>query len=150
MVVCMFIIYFDVHIYWHTPSHTVRWTITKAEILNKLHFCGTYFTDNICKSFLKIKSSIGRNHFTAFIVPCILNLSIKHRWMVNSCPIHYVPWGKIPHYSLNRSLGGPQSHMRCFREQRNILPLPGIDAWFLSHQSCSLVTTPNIVSCFPQ
>jgi hypothetical protein len=51
----------------------------KAEVLNKLHFCGTYFTDNICKTFLKIKSSMGRNYFTAFIVPCILNPSIKCR-----------------------------------------------------------------------
>jgi hypothetical protein len=42
-----------------------------------------------------------------------------------------LPLGKSPWYPLDRRLGGPQTKSgRCSKE-KNVLPLPGIEPWFL-------------------
>jgi hypothetical protein len=44
-----------------------------------------------------------------------------------------------PRYSLDRRLGGPQSHSRCSDEEENSQPLPGIESYNANHPPCSLV-----------
>jgi hypothetical protein len=42
------------------------------------------------------------------------------------------PWGKNLWYSLDRRLGGPQSWYGCDGEEKDLLPLPGIELRTLS------------------
>jgi len=48
--------------------------------------------------------------------------------------------GKIPWHPLNGRLDEPKSQSEFCREEKNILPLLGIEPPFLIHPACSLVT----------
>jgi hypothetical protein len=48
---------------------------------------------------------------------------------------------KVPHYTLNRRLDGPESRYGQFRKQINFLPLPGLASRF--PQPRSLLTTKH-------
>ena len=50
-----------------------------------------------------------------------------------------IPHRKSPWYLLHRKLGGPQSQVQCFGEEKNILSLAAIKSKFLSCQASSLV-----------
>ena len=71
------------------------------------------------------------------IVLFIIILVTGWRWVV-SCfsPLNHQ--GKNPHYPLTRRLGGPWSQSCWFGEDKNLLPLPGIEPWFL-HQPASVL-----------
>jgi hypothetical protein len=49
-------------------------------------------------------------------------------------------------YPLNRSLTGPQNKSGQFGEEKNLLSLPGIEAWFFSCPVCSLNTILTMLS----
>lgn len=42
-----------------------------------------------------------------------------------------LPPGKEPRYPLNGRVGGLQRRSECFGDESNLLPLPGIEPWFL-------------------
>jgi hypothetical protein len=80
-------------------------------------------------------------------------------WMGRSTSLHQMVscqcltrlWGIPSHYPLNRVLGGPQSWSGHFGEQKNLLPLPGIEAqaiqpaaWLLYHLCCSTIYCINL------
>jgi len=48
--------------------------------------------------------------------------------------------GKIPWYPLNGRLGEPKSQSEFCGQEKNLLPLPGIEPPFLIHPASSLVT----------
>ena len=43
----------------------------------------------------------------------------------------------------NRSPVGPQSHSRCFKGEKNFLPLPGIEPQSLIHPAHGLAALPT-------
>ena len=47
--------------------------------------------------------------------------------------------GKKPLYPMSKGLGKLQSQSGCFGEERNLLSLPGIAAWFLAPLACILL-----------
>jgi hypothetical protein len=50
------------------------------------------------------------------------------------------------HYPFNRRLGGPQSQSGCIGEDKNLLPLPGMEIIFLGRPANSLVTILTMLS----
>jgi hypothetical protein len=60
------------------------------------------------------------------IVPHILDLSPKWRWVVSFTSWPLYPQGNNPLYPLDRRLGGPQSHSGHGGEEKNSQPSPGI------------------------
>jgi hypothetical protein len=42
-------------------------------------------------------------------------------------------WGNSPWYSVDRKMGVPQSQSGCCGEEKNPLPLLGIESSFFSH-----------------
>jgi hypothetical protein len=49
------------------------------------------------------------------------------------------PWKNTPRYSLYRRLGGAQSRSRRYGEDKNLLPMPGIETRFLDRRARILV-----------
>jgi hypothetical protein len=67
-------------------------------------------------------------------------------------PRCFTPWEWAPRYPLNRRLDGTQSWSwlgGLFEEEKNLLPLPGIDPLILRYSACSLITIPTELSWFP-
>jgi hypothetical protein len=56
-------------------------------------------------------------------ISTVLNLGTVQRLMVIFTPLPLYPGGKSPSYSL----GGPQSRAGYYGEEKNMLPLPGIE-----------------------
>jgi len=54
----------------------------------------------------------------------------------SSLLLEYITPGKKPHYPLNAKLGETQRWSGHFREEQNLLPLPGVKPWFLIHPAC--------------
>jgi hypothetical protein len=50
----------------------------------------------------------------------------------------FISWGRIPHYPLNRRLGGPQRWFRCFKTKRYFLFLLGTRTTFPQSSHCWL------------
>jgi hypothetical protein len=74
------------------------------------------------------------------IVPHILNLNTRCRWVVIAAqPVHFNP-GNSPQYSLNGRLFGTQGLLGCSREKKYLPLLLEIRPWLLVHPACSLVT----------
>jgi hypothetical protein len=98
-------------------------------------FTCKYFSQCVCTVqrlamlFLCL-SNWARRHVTPWggggIAPRILNLSTRWRWVVSFTPQPLYHRGKSLRYRLERRLGRFQSRSKC-REDKNILPLPGID-----------------------
>jgi hypothetical protein len=61
------------------------------------------------------------------IVPCILDLGSRGRWVVSFMLQLLYTWGKSPQYPLDRRLGGPQSLSWYGGEEKNSHPPPGIE-----------------------
>jgi len=61
------------------------------------------------------------------IVPCILDLGTRRRWVVSFTPRLLYHQGKSPWYPLCRRLGGPQSFSGRGGEEKSSQPLPGLD-----------------------
>jgi hypothetical protein len=61
------------------------------------------------------------------IVPRILDLGTRWRWVVSFTPRPLYPQGKSPLYPLDRRLGGPQSLSGRSGEEKNTQPPPGIE-----------------------
>jgi hypothetical protein len=59
--------------------------------------------------------------------PTILDLDTRWRWVVSFMPRPLYPRGNRPWYPLGRWLGRPQSRSGRCREEKNLLPLPGIE-----------------------
>jgi hypothetical protein len=61
----------------------------------------------------------------------ILDLGTRWRWVVSFMPRPLYPQGKSPPspYPLDRRLGGPQNQSGCFRVEKNLFPLLGIEPW---------------------
>jgi hypothetical protein len=57
----------------------------------------------------------------------IPNLSTRRIWEVSFTPRPLYPRRKIPQYPLGRRLSGPQSRSGRGGEEKNFLPLPGIE-----------------------
>jgi len=84
------------------------------------------------------------------IAPCILNLGIRWGWVVSFTPRPLYPQGNSPWYTLDRSLGRPQSRSWRGGEEKQIpsLPLPGIE-YRLSIPELSHYTAWAILVVFP-
>jgi hypothetical protein len=54
-----------------------------------------------------------------------------------------LPPGKQPRYPLYRGLGGPQSWSGRYKEENNLLPIPGIKSRLLGRPARSLVPIPT-------
>jgi hypothetical protein len=61
------------------------------------------------------------------IVPRVLDLSTRWKWMVNFTPRPLYPQGKSPWYPLGRRLGGLQSQSERGGERKNSQPLPVLE-----------------------
>jgi len=60
------------------------------------------------------------------------NLCLRWRWVINCTPSLFYLKGKAPPpYPVNRRLGVPQSPLEHSEEEINLLPLLGIEPWFL-------------------
>jgi len=51
------------------------------------------------------------------VVPWILNLGNRWRWVVSFMPLLLYTWCKNPWYSLDRTVGGLQNHSGCGGEE---------------------------------
>jgi len=71
--------------------------------------------------------------------PCIFNLYLRWRWGVSFTPSLLYLEGKGPPYPVNRRLGVPQSPSEHSAEEINLLPLLGIEPWYLRCSVCCLV-----------
>jgi hypothetical protein len=114
----------------------------------------TLYTSNELRLEVKVKSTrqschhachkgIHSNQGTA---PLILNFSTSWRCVVCFTVQPLYPQGKSPNYSPTRRLGGTQTQTRHYTEQKNFLPLPGIQPQFLHCPNHGLVTTPTMIS----
>jgi hypothetical protein len=74
-----------------------------------------------------IKAYKGSGHKT----PLICNLVIRWRSVVRFVSWPLYSQRKRPLYQLNRGLGGSQSQFWRFREEKNVLPLPGNKMWII-------------------
>jgi hypothetical protein len=75
--------------------------------------------------------------WNACVAPRILNLCTRWRRVVS---LPFYSREKSPWYALNdRRLGRPQRRYGPRAEEKNLLPVPGIEAWFFSCPACSLV-----------
>jgi hypothetical protein len=61
------------------------------------------------------------------IVPRILDLGTRWRWVVSFTPRTFHLQGKSPWYPLGRKLGGSQSRSGRGGEEKNSEPLPGLE-----------------------
>jgi hypothetical protein len=61
------------------------------------------------------------------IVPRILDLGTRWRWVVSFTTLLLYLQGKSPWYALDRRLGGPQSRSGRGGEEKNSQPAPGIE-----------------------
>ena len=80
---------------------------------------------------LKVKGQVVTAHFKkaykwleVYLHLFVTFLSAGGCEWSTSRPSHFKP-GKEPRYLLNRGLGGPQGWSGRFREEKNVLPLPG-------------------------
>jgi hypothetical protein len=76
-------------------------------------------------------------------VPRIPNLGTRHMWVVSFTPRPLCPQGKSPWYSLDRSLGGPQSRSRRGGAEKNSQPLPGFEPPIIHHWAIPTPTQIN-------
>jgi hypothetical protein len=67
----------------------------------------------------------------------VLNLGTKWRFVFSFTPRPIYPQGKISRYALGRRVVGPQSRYGRGGEEKNSLPLPGIEC---RRQARSLVS----------
>jgi hypothetical protein len=72
----------------------------------------------------------------------ILDLSTVWKWVVSFTLRPLYPQGKIPHYPLNRRLGGPQSRSGHCWEERYLLPLLGIEPQPSNLKPVTILTEP--------
>jgi hypothetical protein len=97
-----------------------------------------------------VKLSLGVSECT-----CGVELSLHSFviWAMNKveCLLYSsvaLPSGKEPQYSLNRRLGRPQRVSGLIGEEKQLVPLPGIEPWFL-FLSALMVVTVHTVLCGP-
>jgi hypothetical protein len=57
-----------------------------------------------------------------------------------------LPPKKEPRCPLERRFYGPQSRSGLYGEKTNLVSLPGIEPWFLSHSALSLAATAAIIN----
>ena len=62
------------------------------------------------------------------------------KWRFNSRSGHFNPMGRAPGSPLNRRRVVPQRQSEGFVEATNLLPLSGIDPWYLGNLACNLFT----------
>jgi hypothetical protein len=70
----------------------------------------------------------------------ILDLSTRWRWVVSFMHRPLYSQGMRARCPVDRRLGGLQSRVRYCGEDKNLLPLPGIERWPSSPQSVTIVT----------
>jgi hypothetical protein len=56
----------------------------------------------------------------------MLHLGTRWRLVASFTPMPLYPQGKNPQYIVNIKLGGSQSLFERHKEEKNLLPLPGI------------------------
>jgi len=61
------------------------------------------------------------------IVPCILDLGVRWRWVVSFTSRPLYPQGNSPWHPLDRRLGGLQIRSGRSGEEKNSQPSPGIE-----------------------
>jgi hypothetical protein len=61
-----------------------------------------------------------------YIIPCIIDLGTRLRWVLSFMPRPLYPQGKSPWYPLDRRLGGTQRRSGRGGEEKNSHPLPGL------------------------
>jgi hypothetical protein len=103
---------------------------------------------------VKLSCALTKHHATnaywmsGGIVPHILELGTRWRWVVSFTPRPLYPQGKSLWYPLNRSLGGPQSRSGRGGEEKNSQTLPGLEPpiiqvvakWYITELSRLLST----------
>jgi hypothetical protein len=75
----------------------------------------------------ELSTTLWRHIGGGGIVPLILDLGTRRRWVVSFTPWVLNSWGKSPQYPLDRKLGVPQSQSGCSGEEKNSQLLPGIE-----------------------
>lgn len=121
----------------------LRWLLDFQKICVPLA-CSTDFTSLFTKAEIKLFLCLNKNHNIMIhrdveTARCILNISIRCKWMVSFTPWPLHSWGNNSCYPLFRRMGEPQ--IFCGQWQEKIFPLLGIKSHLLGHQTCSLVTT---------
>jgi hypothetical protein len=81
--------------------------------------------------------------WSGYTAPGIFNLGTAVLSMVRSKPRALYPWANRPPCQIKGRLAWPESSSRSFGEDKNPLPLPATEFWFLWCQALSLVTTPT-------
>ena len=74
------------------------------------------------------------------IAQCIIHLGSRCRWVVNSMPWLLYAIGKSLCYPFSRRMGEPRRYSGCFGEEKNLLPMSGIEPWFHHYLACILFT----------
>ena len=59
--------------------------------------------------------------------PLLFDVGTRWKWIVSFTPRPLYPRWKSPRHRLSRRLGGPQSRCERFGEEKNVLPLLGIE-----------------------
>jgi hypothetical protein len=79
----------------------------------------------------------------------ILYLGTRWRWVVSFTTLPLYPRGNSPRYSFDRRLGGLKSQSGCWREEKNLLPIPGTEPRLLGLSARSLVSITTELSRIP-
>jgi len=129
----------SLYIYIYKKTHQLcqylhHWTVLKfVTIITFFTVQGKYCCPCACHGCMR---GSGCRH------PCIFNLCLRWKWVVSSTPSLLYLKGKSPPYPVTRRLGVPQSPSEP-SEEINLLPLLGIEQWFLR---CSVGCLVNMLS----
>jgi hypothetical protein len=81
---------------------------------------------NSCKVKLFLYMSKGIWSVEVQLHPILILAVDGGKWL-SSCTGHFIPQGKNPQNPLNMGLGGPITHSVYFGEEKNLIPLPGLN-----------------------
>jgi len=77
---------------------------------------------------------------------CILSHNSRWMWVDSCMPQTLCTLKKrAPQYPLRSRMGGSESGLSIFEEEKNLSPLPQMKLWFIHHLTHSLVTVPAVL-----
>jgi hypothetical protein len=112
---------------WEATQRVLVAKLTRLthKIAIQLHLVAQSCT--ICSS--RCRRPVRKLLDITFVDPRILNLCSRWRKVVSFTPRPLYSQWKSYRYPLGRRLGGPQNRFERDGEEKNSLPLPGIQSW---------------------